>query len=468
MLKEYASIFRRMMIFADLCLGIAAFYVAYFIRGSMGALFPLYIYVAVLPMFIVIWGGLLYFLGIYESLRTKQFSAIFISIWTSAILGIVFFGSLAYILKIQNISRLLIILMFFIAAIFTIIEKIAIILFIRNMRKKGYNFRNILIVGTGKRAQNFVDLVNKHSEWGFKIIGFLDMDASRKDQLIGGYKVLGTFNDAPSIVNDNVVDEIVFIVPHEWLDKLSEIMMFFKSEGLKIHVAVNYFELQFSKARQTELNGLPLLTFEITSHNLFHLMLKRFFDIVASGVGLILLSPLFLIISIIIKLTSKGPVFFRQTRSSLNGRKFTVYKFRTMIEGAEEKLKDLLVQNEMKGPAFKMQNDPRITKIGKILRKFSLDEYPQLWNVFVGDMSLVGPRPPLPTEVEKYEPWQRRRLSMRPGITCIWQIKGRNRIVDFNEWMKLDLEYIDNWSLWLDFKILFKTIPVVLFGIGAK
>ena len=145
-----------------------------------------------------------------------------------------------------------------------------------------------------------------------------------------------------------------------------------------------------------------------------------------------------------------------------------LYKFRTMVENAEAKLHELLAYNEMEGPAFKMKNDPRITKAGKILRKFSIDELPQLWNVLKGDMSLVGPRPPIPSEVDKYEPWQRRRLSMRPGITCLWQVSGRNKIVDFDDWMRLDLEYIDNWSLWLDCKILFKTAPVVLFGIGAK
>jgi len=187
-----------------------------------------------------------------------------------------------------------------------------------------------------------------------------------------------------------------------------------------------------------------------------------------SSAVLIFLSPLFLAIAIAIKATSKGPVFFRQERCSLNGRKFTLYKFRTMDSDAELKQGELLERNEMKGPVFKIEDDPRITSVGKVLRKFSLDEFPQLWNVFEGDMSLVGPRPPIPAEVEKYESWHRRRLSMRPGITCLWQVGGRNKITDFDEWTKLDLEYIDKWSLWLDFKILFKTIPVVALGIGAK
>jgi exopolysaccharide biosynthesis polyprenyl glycosylphosphotransferase len=186
-----------------------------------------------------------------------------------------------------------------------------------------------------------------------------------------------------------------------------------------------------------------------------------------SFLALVVLWPFLLIAAIAVKLTSKGPIFFRQTRSGVNGRKFVLYKFRTMVLGAEKKLKDLQAHNEMDGPVFKVKNDPRITPIGKFFRKFSIDELPQLWNVLKGEMSLVGPRPPIPDEVNQYDPWHRRRLSMRPGITCLWQVGGRNKIKKFDDWMKLDLEYIDNWSLALDFKILLKTIPAVLFSVGA-
>ncbi|NUN24542.1 MAG: sugar transferase [Candidatus Jettenia caeni] len=179
-------------------------------------------------------------------------------------------------------------------------------------------------------------------------------------------------------------------------------------------------------------------------------------------------APVFAIAAIAVKATSTGRIFFQQQRCSRNGRKFMVYKFRTMVENAESMLKDLLAYNEMSGPVFKMENDPRLTNVGKFLRKYSIDELPQLWSVLKGDMSLIGPRPPVPEEVSQYEPWQRRRLSMRPGLTCLWQVYGRNKISDFNEWMRLDLNYIDNWSLWLDCKILLRTLPVVLFGIGAR
>ena len=177
---------------------------------------------------------------------------------------------------------------------------------------------------------------------------------------------------------------------------------------------------------------------------------------------------MFILTALLIKKSSKGPVFFSQVRNTLNGRRFKLYKFRTMVQGAEAKIQELAAYNEMNGAAFKMTNDPRITPLGKWLRKLSIDELPQLWNVFKGDMSLVGPRPPLPSEVEEYEDWHRRRLSFSPGITCLWQISGRNTITDFSEWAKLDLKYIDNWSFWLDIKILLKTIPVVFFGKGAK
>ena len=239
-------------------------------------------------------------------------------------------------------------------------------------------------------------------------------------------------------------------------------------EGITVSVATDYFELKFAKARQSDLHGFPLLTFETVPKDIWGLFLKRLFDIVVSGMSLVLLSPVFAAIAIAVKATSPGPALFRQARVSVNGRKFKLLKFRTMVADAEAKLDGLRDKNEMKGPVFKIENDPRITKIGRFLRKFSLDELPQFWNVLTGDMSIVGPRPPIPSEVNEYDPWQRRRLSMRPGITCIWQVSGRNRITDFNEWTKLDLEYIDNWSLWLDLELFFKTIPVVLLAKGAK
>jgi exopolysaccharide biosynthesis polyprenyl glycosylphosphotransferase len=231
---------------------------------------------------------------------------------------------------------------------------------------------------------------------------------------------------------------------------------------------VNLLDIKYSKAKQTYLRSFPQLVFKSTSDTLGHLFIKRLLDIVVSAVVLVMLTPLFMTIAAIIKMTSEGPVLYRQVRCSLHGKKFMFYKFRTMVNDAEARQKELLKYNEMNGPVFKMTNDPRVTGVGKWLRKFSIDELPQLWNVLKGDMSLVGPRPPLPSEVENYDNWQMRRLSIHPGITCLWQVSGRSSISDFKEWVRLDLEYIDNRSLGLDFKILFKTIPAVLLGVGAK
>lgn len=245
-------------------------------------------------------------------------------------------------------------------------------------------------------------------------------------------------------------------------------MRFLEAEGIRIHLAVDYFDFKLSRAKQTDLYGFPLLSFERTPDEHWQLLAKQVLDLTVSLAVLVLLAPLLLVIMVAIKMTSEGPVFFCQERCGLNGRKFVLYKFRTMVKDAENRLEELRPFNEMNGPAFKMTNDPRLTKIGKFLRKISFDELPQLWNVLKGDMSLIGPRPPLFSEVQKYDLGQRRRLTMKPGLSCLWQISGRNTIVDFEKWMKLDMAYIDQWSLWLDFKIFLMTIPVVLLGHGAK
>jgi len=468
MLKEHASVFRKVMIVTDLGIVAVSFFLGYLVRNIKQDLLPLSSYMGLLPIQLVIWAILLYLAGMYNSFRIRHFSQILFIIFKAAFFGFFLFTGYTYLLKLHHMSRVFIVLTFLFSAFFISLEKAAAILFFRHIRKKGYNFRSILIVGTGRRAQQFIDVIHSHSDWGLKIVGLVDEDATKLGKTVSGEKVIGTFNDIPNIIHNNIVDEVMFVVPRSWLKRIEEIMHFCENAGIKVSVAVDYFKLKLSRAKQSDIGGLPLLSFESTSNKLWHLLSKRVFDVIASLTALFLLSPFFAIISAVIKTTSKGPVFFKQERASLNGRKFALFKFRTMTEGAEERLKELLKHNEMNGPVFKIEKDPRLTSVGKFLRKSSIDELPQLWNVLKGDMSLVGPRPPLPKEVQSYDNWQRRRLSMRPGITCLWQANGRNRISDFNEWTKLDLEYIDNWSLGLDFKILLKTIPAVLFARGAK
>lgn len=475
MIIEQYKILKKIVIFADICVVAVAFVIGYLLRDKINDIYPISSYIGLLPILILIWVGLLYYFGMYGFLKVKKIPEVLFVVLKTAVIGFILFGSYIFIINMHTISRLFIVFTFIIAASLITAERLALIFLFRSLVKRGPNFkaslfvfRSILIVGTGKRAKLFIDLINNNPDWGITIVGLVDADPAKKGEIINGHKIIGDFTDIPEIIHKNIVDEVVFVVPRSWLGKIEDIMHFCENEGLSVNLAVDFFELKLSKSKLTNLYGFPLLTFESTPSKLWHLFLKRLFDFVFSGIALILLIPLFAIVAIIIKATSKGPIFFKQKRCSIYGRWFILYKFRTMVVDAEAKLKDIISYNEMEGPVFKMKDDPRIIKAGKFLRKFSIDELPQLWNVFKGDMSMVGPRPPLPSEVENYDNWQRRKLSMRPGVTCLWQVSGRNKINDFNEWMRLDLEYIDNWSLGLDVKIFFKTILVVIFAIGAE
>ncbi|MCA9407881.1 MAG: sugar transferase [Candidatus Omnitrophica bacterium] len=468
MLKEHATVFRRLLIFTDICLLTGAFFLGYFVRSFLELAYSLNAYLWMLPVYLLTWGGLLYFSGMYSSFRLKRKTEILIIIGRSALLGFITLTSFNYLFKVMYISRLLIFLIFFFGMILLAVEKIILIQYFRHLRKSGFNFRNIIIVGSGRRAQKFITRIDQHREFGLKIIGLIDDDPEKLNQQVCGHQVIGVLKDLPEILRSNVIDQVIFIVPHSWLGRCEEPILYCETVGVRVSIAVDYFDLKFSRAKQSDLHGFPLLTFDSTPDKLWQLLAKRLIDIGIAFLSLIVLAPLFLMTALLIKWTSKGPVFFTQERTGLNGRIFNLYKFRTMVQDAEQLKEKLMAHNEMEGPVFKMTNDPRITPVGKFLRKFSIDELPQLWNVLIGDMSLVGPRPPIVKEVEKYDHWQRRRLSMRPGLTCIWQVGGRNKITSFDEWMKLDLEYIDNWKLSLDLKLILFTIPVVLFGHGAK
>ena len=471
MLKEYNIFFKRLMLFSDLSIVAGSFFLGGMLKNEYVDFLQVNTYIIVLPVLLLMWGVALYYFGIYESFRTRQVGDILFTVLETSLVVSSFFGGFVFLTKLESIGRIHVLYTLILATVSLCIEKVLLIYFFRHQRKRGFNTRNILIVGTSENAQQYIHTFDMHGEWGIKIIGLVDEDATKINTIIHRHEVIGSFKDVPDIIRKYVVDEILFVIPHSWMnrfDEIEEIMYKCEIAGIGIIVAMDLFKPRLSKARYSYLDNFPILTFESTPNKLVHLFIKRLFDIFISASILLLVSPIFMIVSVLIKLTSRGPVFFKQQRCSLYGRTFIIYKFRTMVKNAENIQQELLAYNEMKGPVFKMKNDPRVTKIGKFLRKFSIDELPQLLNVLKGDMSLVGPRPPIPSEVCNYEPWQRRRLSMRPGITCIWQVCGRNNITDFNEWMRLDLEYIDNWSLFLDYKILLKTIPTVLFGTGAK
>lgn len=467
MLKEKVTFLRKLMKAVDGVIAAASFSAACVLSGNAAFLFRDRLFFPAVTVFLFSWLIALSYSGIYDSLRTRRILLILFLTVKASVLSLLIGGACFYILHLHVLSRMLIGLSTVLCAGIIFLSRLMLMLFFRFFRRRGYNYRRILIVGSGRRAQRFISLVQEHEEWGLKITGLVDRDHALKGTRVLDYTVLGAFEDIPHIIHENIVDEVVFVVPRSWLESIEDIILFLEAHGLVIHVALDYFELKIARARQNDLHGFPLLTFESTPYKAWQLAIKRLWDMFVSFASLVLLSPVFALIALIIKAGSRGPVFFRQKRCGLNGRKFTLYKFRTMVVNAEEHLNNLRAMNEMRGPVFKIKNDPRLTGVGRFLRKFSVDELPQLWNVLKGQMSLVGPRPPLPAEVAKYDYWQRRRLSMKPGLTCLWQVGGRNKIKDFNEWLRLDLEYIDHWSIGLDVLILLRTIPAVLSGRGA-
>jgi exopolysaccharide biosynthesis polyprenyl glycosylphosphotransferase len=326
----------------------------------------------------------------------------------------------------------------------------------------------VMVAGTGERARKLGGTIEKSERYGIRLKGFFGEDDAMapgaRIQLEKEYPVY-PISDLPWLLRNDVIDEILFAVDTKRLASLEEIFLLCDEEGVRTRVAVDFFPHVNSEIYLDTLGGAPLLTFSAAPHDEVRLLVKRSTDVVLACSGLILLAPFMLIVAMLIRITSRGPAIFRQVRCGLNGRRFVFYKFRSMCNNAEE-LKASLEHLNQKSTAFKIPKDPRLTPVGRWLRKFSIDEWPQLWNVLKGDMSLVGPRPAVPEEVERYQAWQRRRLRMRPGLTCLWALKGRDAL-DFETWMKMDMQYIDNWSLALDWNILLRTIPRVVIGKGA-
>ena len=327
-------------------------------------------------------------------------------------------------------------------------------IYLRRHSQCGRYSRPVILVGAPERNQEFETLLTEHPEWNMHVLSKIEPGPQLLKEL-------------PQMLHRHPVSCVVFNVAQTAFADVEKAILICETEGVEAWLVADFVRTSIARATVDDFYGKPLLVFRTTPDITWQLLCKRLIDVVGSLLGLVVLGPLLMLpLAIIIKLTSPGPILFRQRRSGLHGRLFTMYKFRSMVTNAEMLRAELDAFNEQAGPVFKMKDDPRVTKVGRFLRLTSLDELPQLWNVIRGEMSLVGPRPPIPSEVEHYDPWHRRRLSMKPGITCLWQISGRNNIA-FDQWMKLDLQYIDNWSLWLDLKILARTFPVVLTGFGA-
>jgi exopolysaccharide biosynthesis polyprenyl glycosylphosphotransferase len=480
MFREHARLFTTIQFIADLLLTLAAFPLAYLTRIHLEriipagldrflnpALHPFFRYAWMIALATVWWALLAYSLGLYRvTIRRSGFEKIRIVIEGSILLGLSL-GFLSFAFKL-NLSRPLIALFIIYQALLLCGARLAVTLHAVRKNRMGERAdgRNIVIVGNHSRARAMGELVSRYAEWGLRILGYVE--ANGEKNAVRGGDVLGSISDLPQIVENNVVDEIIFVgsSPKD-LECLEEVLALCKEQGINTRVAADIFPAKISKVSMEFVENIPVLTFSTTPSHAASLLVKRIMDITLSAFLLVFLMPVMLVVSLLVKLTSRGPVIYRQVRCGLYGRKFVLYKFRSMRDGAEDVLWEIKHLNEMDGPVFKMRNDPRVTPLGRLLRKASVDEWPQFWNVLKGDMSLVGPRAPLPEEVREYTRWQRRRLSVKPGITCLWQVSGRNE-VDFHEWMKLDLHYIDHWSLLLDLKILLRTFPVVLLGKGAR
>jgi len=484
MLKERARILAASIFLVDLALVAAAFLLAFSLRSWIlprlvpqafpARLYPLTAYLPLLPLALAIWGALLLLSGRYRSHRTVPLLDESWAVLRVCASGTILFTLALYLWRIDvrllgndQISRAWVLLFGVFASLLLLGEKLFLRISSRYVRSRGFNYRTVLIVGTNPAALKIADSIHGHRFWGYRILGFIVNGHTPEQPWPSRYPILGEIRHITRIIENNVVDDVIFAVSRRDLDRLEDLFLSLQEQGIRTRFAVNLFPHTQARVELEELDGIPLLSFATGPTSQLPLMAKRLMDVALSSLLLLIGLPVVAAIATLIKITSQGSVLFRQTRCGLNGRIFTLYKFRTMVEDAEDRRRNLEHLNEMQGPVFKLRSDPRVTWLGRILRRFSLDELPQLWNVVRGDMSLVGPRPPIPEEVARYQRWQRRRLSMKPGLTCLWQVSGRNQI-DFDRWMQLDLEYIDSWSPMLDLKILLKTIPAVLSGRGAS
>jgi exopolysaccharide biosynthesis polyprenyl glycosylphosphotransferase len=482
MLKQQAKLVARFVYFLDILLTAAAFFVAFWVRDSLlpflfpaafpGGLYPISEYLKVFPLVLLIWSVLFFSHRSYNSHRTVPLRNEVVELFKIVGGGVLTLATVAYLVPLEQLSRTWFALFALFCATFLVLEKISLRLLARYVRASGFNYRTILIVGTGRRARDIVQMIEAHKWWGYKILGFVSDGHHLPNDWAERYRVVGTMAELRHLLEYGIggrdpIDEIVLAVSRQKLEANRSILLLCEELGIRARIAMNFFPSRFARVELEEIEGVPFVSFATTPSNAEHLAYKRVLD-VALSVGLMMAAlPVMVAAALAIRFTSPGSVLFKQERIGLNGRIFTLYKFRTMIADAHERRAEVSHLNQMSGPVFKAKGDPRVTAVGRFLRKFSLDELPQLWNVLRGDMSLVGPRPPIPEEVGLYERWQRRRLSMKPGLTCLWQISGRNEL-DFDKWMELDLRYIDNWSPGLDLKILLRTIPVVLSGRGAS
>lgn len=419
--------------------------------------------------FLGLWHMLFVWMRVYHSQRLVSRRKEVINVVRATLLGTLCIAVLSRLFSIRMVTTSFLLGFWPIAAGLTVVSRLLLRFYLEHIRRRGRNLRHILIVGTNPRAVAFARKLESRVESGYRVIGFVDVPWSGFERFFEShYPLVCNFDHAAEFLRNTVVDEVIIGLPlSSFYDRASAITALCELHGIVVRFLPQIFNLRVARPRAEDFEGDSLITLSTGPIDGWPVVWKRVLDFTLASLLLFLLTPLFLLVAVLIKLTSEGPVFFTQERLGLNKRRFRIYKFRTMVVGAEQRQPELGHLNEVAGPVFKIKGDPRVTPLGRVLRKTSIDELPQLFNVSKGEMSLVGPRPLPVRDYEGFDQdWHRRRFSVRPGITCLWQISGRSSI-GFDKWMELDMQYIDEWSLWLDIRILAETIPAVLKGSGA-
>ncbi|MEA3364935.1 MAG: sugar transferase, partial [Candidatus Hydrogenedentes bacterium] len=402
--------------------------------------------------------------------REANVKRLLLVVLKSVLVALIFSGFVITFFTRQGIRREFFLAFGILVLVLVLSFRLALRLFLEYARKQGFNFRRIVVVGANERSKKLIEIIQSHLHYGYHVMGFFDEEERRKEVFEPHHvEYLGTCDDLDKMLWSNVIDEVYICLPvRSHYETIRKIVFKCEGVGLPVRMVAELFPLRLAHSHLSHFEDLPLLSLSTVPEAHGRLLVKRILDFTVASVALVAVgSWLFPLVALLIKLDSRGPVFFKQKRVGQNGRVFHIYKFRSMVQDAEERKKELEAVNEADGPVFKMRRDPRVTRVGAILRKMSIDELPQFINVWLGHMSLVGPRPPLPSEVEKYSWAQRRRLSVRPGLTGLQQVSGRSD-VSFDDWVAMDLAYIDEWSLTTDLQIILLTVRVVLLGKGAR
>jgi exopolysaccharide biosynthesis polyprenyl glycosylphosphotransferase len=472
MLKEKDRLLRNSLRIFDLILSVPAFYFAFHVHVTLIAplfpslftgLFPVAYYTWILALTIPLGLILLHLGGLYDRLRLEPKRRTFWKILRVMALFIVaLYLGVHVIVKATYFSRFFIFLYGFFYTALLLGFRFLILSFLERIRERGFNVHQTLIIGTGEGAREVHERIEAYRFWGLHLLGFIA--CSPPGVHIPREKIIGTLEDLEKILRSRVVDEVFVALSEEERPNREEILRACERVGVPVYLVPVRYEWQLSKSTTTSIGDLHLIRFSPVPDHPIPIGVKRGIDLVVSSLVLLVFPVLYLLVGFLIKLDSPGPILYRQIRISHNKRKFNCYKFRTMIHNADRQVHLLERMDETEGPIRKARNDPRITRVGRVLRRFSIDETPQFINIFKGEMSLVGPRPPTPDEVEQYEFDQLRRLSIKQGLTGLWQVSGRDAIKSFEERLRLDLYYIDHWSLWLDIRIIFKTFYIIFKG----